>query len=179
MGADKLESGAGGSTDPQATAEAAALDRIVMPVIHEQAHLEKRVVETGALRVRKVVAEHDETLETTLAREEFDVERIALDRVIDAPIGVRQEGDVTIVPVIEERVVVQRQLVLKEEIRITRRRNVENAPQTVKLRREEVIVERRQAGSDQWYPVEVAISSPSTNVGVASTGVPAGKPPVR
>ncbi len=179
MAADKLESSVGVSTDPHAAAEAAASDRIVMPIIHEQAHIEKHIVETGALRVRKVVAEHDETLESTTVREEFDVERIALDQVIDAPLGVRQEGDVTIVPVIEERVVVQRQLVLKEEIRITRRRHIEPAPQTVRLRREEVIVERRKTGSDQWYTVEVAISSPSTNVGVANSGLPAGKPPVR
>lgn len=160
MAAGKFEEGDGGSTEPQPFVQAAMSDRVVMPVIHEQATVEKRIVETGVLRVRKVVAERDETLDTQTIREQFDVQRVAVDRVIDAPIGVRQEGDVTIVPVIEERVVIETRLVLKEEIRITRRRHVESTPQTVRLRQEKVIVERRDAGSDEWHAVEGAASNP-------------------
>ena len=57
-----------------------------------------------------------------LFTEDVQVERVTVNRMLDAPVEVRQEGDTTIIPMIEEVVIVQKRLMLREEVRITRRR---------------------------------------------------------
>ena len=63
---------------------------------------------------------------------------------------VRHEGDVMVVPVVQERLVTRTELVLVEEIRLTRRREVTQAEAKVVLRREHVVVERFDPDTDQW-----------------------------
>ena len=65
-----------------------------------------------------------------------------MSREVDTPGSIRQEGDVTIVPIYEEVLVVKKQLMLKEEIRITRQRTREQVMREVELRREEARVLR-------------------------------------
>ena len=57
-----------------------------------------------------------------LFTEDVKVERVTVNRMLDEPVEVRQEGDTTIIPMIEEVVIVQKRLMLREEVRITRRR---------------------------------------------------------
>jgi hypothetical protein len=61
-------------------------------------------------------------------------------------VGARQEGDTTIVTLVEEVVVVEKRLRAIEEVRITKRQDVEPSVQTVTLRREEAVIERLSAG---------------------------------
>jgi stress response protein YsnF len=61
--------------------------------------------------------------------------------VTQAP-EIREEGDVLIVPILEEIMVVEKRLVLKEELRIRRTRSTRPERQTHRLRRETVAVER-------------------------------------
>jgi stress response protein YsnF len=56
--------------------------------------------------------------------------------------SVRQEGDVTIVPVVEEILKVERCLVLKEEVHIRRIKTTERHQEQVTLRRQEGTVSR-------------------------------------
>jgi hypothetical protein len=63
--------------------------------------------------------------------EDVQVERVPVNRMLDGPVDSRQEGDVTILPVVEEVFTVQRRLLLKEEIRITRRRTEVRQPRRV------------------------------------------------
>ena len=66
---------------------------------------------------------------------------------------VRQEGDTTIVTLLEEVMVVEKRLRATEEIRITRRRDVGQHSETVTLRHEEAVIERLSAnGSDPREP---------------------------
>ena len=51
----------------------------------------------------------------------------------------------TVIPVVEEVLVTQRKLVLKEEIRLRRVRSTEQHRETVTLRRHEAVVERLPA----------------------------------
>ena len=109
----------------------------------------KRRVETGrGVRVRKTVQERQAVVDEPLAKDEVRVERVKVDRTVEAPVEVRYEGDTMIVPVLEEVLVVQKRLVLKEEIRITRRRSATHAPQRVTLRSEQAQVERIEAGEN-------------------------------
>ena len=113
-----------------------------IPLAREELKVGKREVETGRVRIHKVVREHEELIDTPLMHEEIDVQRVPVNRELDAPAQPRQEGDVLIVPVVEERLVVQKRLVLVEELHV-RRRAVERPHQErVRLRSEEAVVER-------------------------------------
>jgi stress response protein YsnF len=134
--------------------------QIVVPVIEEELEVDRRVVDTGhTLRVRKHVQEDVVDLDQRLVREYAEVERVPVGRVIDEPVGIRQEGEVTIVPVMEERLVVRRELVLVEEVRIVRRRESRAPDKEVTLRRESVVVERFDPDSGEWRPADPVTAS--------------------
>jgi len=116
-------------------------DAETIPVIAEALRVEKRAIETGRVRVQKVVHEREEIVDEPLLREDVHVERVAINQPIATAPQVRYEGNTLIVPVVEEIVVVEKRLILKEELRITRRQVTVRDPQTVTLRREDVVVE--------------------------------------
>ena len=117
-------------------------DREIIPVVEERAVVLKRKKLTGGLRVRTVVHEDEEVIDEPLTTEEVEVERVPLDRWVKAPVPVRQEGETTIITLLEEVAVVEKRLRATEEVRITRRRTTRQAAQHVTLRREEAVVER-------------------------------------
>lgn len=57
-----------------------------------------------------------------LFREDCEVERVPIRRMIDRPAEIRHEGDTLIVPLMEEVLVVEKRLMLREELHIKRRR---------------------------------------------------------
>ncbi len=67
----------------------------------------------------------------------------------------RQEGDLLIVPVVEEVLVVEKRLVLKEELHIRRRVETESVEVPVELRRQRAEVERVPA-DESATPDDVA-----------------------
>jgi uncharacterized protein (TIGR02271 family) len=115
---------------------------LVLPVIEETLVVETRPVETGRVRIRKVVHEREELVDEPLLREEVAIERVPINRVVEGPIPVRSEGDTMIVSVLEEVLVVETRLLLKEELRITRRRTETHRPVPVTVRRADVSIER-------------------------------------
>jgi len=131
----------------------------VIPVIAEALHVERRERE-GRVRIRKIVHEHEQTVDEALRDERVTVERIAIGRRLDAPAGVRHDGEVMIVPVVEERLIVEKQLFLVEELHIRREVRTRHDPQRVTLRREEVVVERHDPATDTWTPVDATPPSP-------------------
>jgi uncharacterized protein (TIGR02271 family) len=114
----------------------------VVPVAEEVLDIERRQVETGRIRVQKLVHERTELVDEPLLRDEVTITRVPVNRVIDQPVGTRQEGETLIVPVFEEVLVVEKRLLLVEEVHITRRTREIHQPEEVTLRREEVVVER-------------------------------------
>jgi uncharacterized protein (TIGR02271 family) len=115
---------------------------VVIPVVHEHLEISKREVETGRLRVQKRVSEEEQTVDEPLLADEIIIERVPINRFAEATAPARMEGETTVVPLFEERIVLQKRLVLREEVRITKRRIERRAPQIVTVRREEVTVER-------------------------------------
>ena len=118
---------------------------LVVPIVEEQLTVGKRTVATGKVRLEKTVQEYQQALDEPLAVRTFDIERVVLNRVIDAVPEVRQEGDTTIYPLIEERLILTKELILKEELRVTKRDTEWRDTQVVTLRREHMTVERRPA----------------------------------
>ena len=114
----------------------------VIPVVTEELVVGRQAVETGRVRVTKVVHEEQETVDQPTVTDEVTVERVPVNQYVEAAPEPRQEGDTLVLPVLEEVVVVQRKLLLKEEVRVTKRRTESRQPQTVSVRREEVKIER-------------------------------------
>lgn len=117
-------------------------DTLVIPVIAEHLQVDKQLVETGRVRIVKTVREEQQTVDLPLNQDTIDVQRVAINQPVDAVPAVRQEGDTTIYPVLEEILVVEKRLMLVEEIRVTKRRETVSRPQQITVRREEVTVER-------------------------------------
>ena len=127
--------------------------RETIPVVEERAVVVKRKRATGGVRVRTAVREQEEVVTEPFTTEEVDVVRVPIDRWVEAPVAVRQDGDTTIIPMHEEVVVVEKRLRLTEEVRITKRRITQNASARVTLRREEALVERLEmAGKGEEAP---------------------------
>ena len=117
-------------------------DEFVVPILEEEARVEKRRVTTGKVRIRSVVEEVEEIAAATLDEETVDVTRVPVDRVVDEVPAVRTEDGVTIVPILEEVLFVEKRLVLKEELHIRRRVSSETVEVPVTLRKERAVVER-------------------------------------
>ena len=114
----------------------------VIPLIEETLSIGRRTVATGTVRLRKMVEEYTEALNEPLAIRSFDVERVVLNRVVETAPEVRHEGRTTVYSVVEEQMVLTKQLVLKEEVHVTRRDSERMDTQVVTLRRERLDVER-------------------------------------
>jgi stress response protein YsnF len=113
----------------------------VIPIVEEKAHLEKREVTTGKVRVHTRVDVVQETVRASLEEEIVEVTRVPINREIDHAPEVRTENGVTIIPVVEEVLVVEKRLVLKEELHIRRNVRTEDVEIPVELRKQRAEVE--------------------------------------
>ena len=116
----------------------------VLPIIEERLEVAKRIVPTGTVRLQKTVQEYTEALDERLAVRTFDVERKVLNQPVDGPPPIRQEGSATIYSIVEEQLVLTKQLVLKEEVWIIQRDTERHDNQLVTLHREHLVVERTE-----------------------------------
>lgn len=138
-------------TDPQHLRELGEIIESI-PIVEEELRLDKREVVTGRVRVRTVVDVVEETAQVSLNRETVEVTRVPVDRVVDEAPPIRTENDVTIVPVLEEVLVVEKRLVLKEELHIRRQIRSEDMQVPVQLRKQRAVVERLPAGGEGSDP---------------------------
>lgn len=127
-------------------------DALFIPVIAEQLHVDKQVVETGRVRLTKTIHSEEQIIQIPLQNEAFLVERVSLNQYVDQPPAIRQEGEATIYPVLKEVVVVEKRLLLIEEIRVTKNLTETIQQQTVLLRQEVVDVERMDGSSERSAP---------------------------
>lgn len=116
-----------------------------VPIVEEQARIEKRAVEKGRVRVRTHTATTEQVLRESLSANVVGVTRVPINRTLaegePAP-QVRREGGLTIIPVLEEVLVVEKRLVLKEEVHIRETRSGEDVEVPVRLRSQHAVVER-------------------------------------
>ena len=114
----------------------------VVPVLAEELEVQTRVVETGKVRITKVVHEREAQVDEPLWREEVEVTRVPIQRVVNGPVPVREEHGTTILSMVEEVLVVEKRWMLREEIDIRTQRSETHQPQRITLRSEDVQVER-------------------------------------
>jgi uncharacterized protein (TIGR02271 family) len=113
-----------------------------LEVIHEHLNVDKELVETGRVLVKKKVHEVNETVDTSVKSENVQVERIAVNKYVDTYPDIRYQGETMIVPVVKEVMVVVKKLLLVEEVHVTKQISVKEDHQTMPVRHEEIIIER-------------------------------------
>lgn len=132
--------------------EVAPGETLVVPLAEEEVALRRRIVESGRVRVRKRVESRREAVEVPRSEVEVEVERVAIGRYVDAPPELRREGEITIVPILEEVLVVEKRLLLKEEVRIRQRRTTSTERVEVELRSEHASVEPSDGAGEASDP---------------------------
>ena len=116
---------------------------IRVPLAEERLQVSTQPVELGDVRIHKRVDEVEEVVREPLIRGDVVIERVKTRRRVEGPVGPRQEDDWLVVPIVEERLLVQKILVVTEEIRIRQRPVTEVQEIRETLRRERVEVEDR------------------------------------
>lgn len=124
--------------------DANGASQLTIPVIHESIEVGSRRVPSGRVRVSRQAEQQEQMVDLAGWVEEARIERIPVGRVLEqgAAPAVREEDGVLIVPVLEETLVLEKRLVLREELRIVRIRRETSRRETVTLRRDRVDVER-------------------------------------
>lgn len=132
---------AGGVAAPAASTHALAEGEVI-PVVRETIQVSKREVETGRITVHKTVSERDEAVEMLLRHTDVSVERVPVNRVVTEAPASREEGDTLIIPMMEEVLVVEKRLMLKEELHIRKTTGEKQVHEMVRLRSEDVHIEQ-------------------------------------
>jgi len=117
-------------------------ESIVVPVTEEEVVTGARPVTTGGVRVEKQVESRIRKLDIPLVHEEVEVKRVPVNRVVAEAPSPHKEGDVLIIPVVEEELIVTKRLVVKEEIHILKKRFQDRVVKEVELEREHAVVQR-------------------------------------
>jgi uncharacterized protein (TIGR02271 family) len=124
---------------------------VTLPVHQEGLRIGTKTVDTGrGVRVRKSVTERPYKIDEALLHDEVVVKHVPVDQIVslaEAP-DTRYEGNTLIVPILEEVLVVERRLRVKEEIHIIKKKREERHSETVFLKLEEVSIERFDEASE-------------------------------
>lgn len=113
-----------------------------LQLVEETIDVRKRIHETGRVSVHTVTDQESLIVRDNLLRNLIDVERVPIGKPIDTAPPQREEDDCLIIPIIEERLVVEKRLFLVEELRI--RRSTVSVPVEVPVTRRvmRAVVER-------------------------------------
>jgi stress response protein YsnF len=117
-------------------------DDLTIPIVEEEATILKRSVETERVSVRTLSEEEQVLVHDEVRREHVEITRVPKDEEVAEAPAIRTEGDVTIVPVLEERLVVEKRLFLVEELHLRRAVEHQAVELPTTLRRTRVEIER-------------------------------------
>ena len=119
-------------------------DDSFIPIIEEELQIDKKTVEKGRVIISKTINEESKVLDLPSTNEEVRVERIPINKVIgEMPAAVRYEGNTMIIPVLQEITVVEKKILLVEEIHVTKSTVSSTETKEITLRKEEIKIERR------------------------------------
>jgi uncharacterized protein (TIGR02271 family) len=130
-----------------------SIDDPKLTLLAEELSVAKETLETGRLRVSKQTRTREAFVEKNLRSEHAEIETIPVGRQIFEVPSVRQEGDTIIIPIVEEVLHTERRLILKEEIKITRRQKTEQFHDRVTLRYQEAVITRVKSATE---PADIA-----------------------
>jgi uncharacterized protein (TIGR02271 family) len=118
-------------------------NQVVVPLLEEQLAVKKDRVQAGEVILRKAISSHMEELPVELAHDEVQVDRVAVNRVLEDGESAEpyQDGEVWVIPVVHEELVVLKRRLVAEEIRVTRRRATREKTVRGEVRREEITID--------------------------------------
>ena len=133
---------------------------VVIPIVEERLIPGKRTVDLGELRIHKHIDEVEEAVRESVTREDLIVERVQINQAIDAPVATRQEGEWTVFPIMREVLVVKKQLMLAEEVRVKTARVTEEQEVREVTRHERLELEDATVHGVQGVPGAAGVSAP-------------------
>ena len=110
-------------------------------VLQEQVNIDKETVVSGKVVIRKNVQEENEMITVPVSHEEVKIKKVAINKYVDTAPEIRYEGETTIIPVIKEVLIVEKKLLLVEEVHVTKNVVTQTTEHTIPVRKEEVSVE--------------------------------------
>jgi uncharacterized protein (TIGR02271 family) len=122
--------------------------QVVIPLLAEELSVSKPRIVTGRVEIATICREREELVDELLTHEHVEIERTPVGKPVTQPPEIREEGDTLIIPVVEEVLVVERRLFLKEEVRVRRVRGAERHQERVNVRRQDVLVTRHPVVSE-------------------------------
>jgi uncharacterized protein (TIGR02271 family) len=159
---------------PESTLASQHGDELRIPLLEERLTAGARPVDLGELRVHLGVDSEEQTIRQPVTRDDLIVERVVVDRVLEAPVEPRYEGDWLVIPIMREALVVEKRLLLAEEVRIRKRRVTEEQVVRETVRRTRVDIEDATAHGVAGLPAD----GPARESTVESRSArPAGPPP--
>ena len=117
----------------------------ILPLVEEEIRIEKREVVTGSVRVRTVTDTAEQLVEQELRSENAEIQYVPVGRYVEAGAEtpkIRTVDGVTIIPIFEEVLVVEKRLFVKQEIHIRHLVTTEISQIPVALRKQRAVVER-------------------------------------
>jgi len=97
---------------PEINMQSRDAEEQVVPLHIEEIAVTRHSVERD-VRVHLRTLNHEHLVDEPLTQERVEIERVLIGRPVDAVPPVREEGDTTVISVVEEVLVVERRLVLK------------------------------------------------------------------
>ena len=114
-------------------------------MVEETARIDKREVQTGRVKVHTVVETSEQMVREALSSQNVKVTRVPVDQPVTTVPVIRTENGITIVPVLEEILVVEKRLIVREELHIKQEVSHETVEVPVSLRKQRAVVERVDA----------------------------------
>lgn len=123
-------------------------EQLIVPVIEEQLKIDKKIIETGKVQIKKVVHEETDSYTVPYVEEQVNIERISKNIFVDeVPPAIRYEDDVMIISVLQEVAVIEKKMMLVEEVRVTKIKTQRKETHEVVLKKEEIEITRSSADS--------------------------------
>lgn len=110
--------------------------------VEEFLDVARQTRETGRIRVTRRVETDERVVDETGWSERVEVERVPIGTYVTQSESIREEDGVTIIPVYEEVLVVERRLLLKEEVHLRKSREETREPQRHTVRRTVIDIDR-------------------------------------
>lgn len=144
------------TTTQQSSNQGQGLNREVLevPLVEERLNVAKQTVDIGEMLIHKRIEQVEEVQSVPLVRDELEIQRVPMNQSLAAPVQARHEGEWLIVPVMKEVLVVEKRLMLVEEIRIRKHQVTEEQEVREQLRVERVEVEDQTRSTGQYTSAE-------------------------
>ena len=114
-------------------------------LFEETAKVSTETIVSGRVRITTATDVIADSVRQDLEGTRVEITRVPIDRYVEtgtvAP-QPRTEGDVTIIPILEEVVIVEKRLLLKEEIHLRQHRTTVSVDVSTEVKKQRAIIER-------------------------------------